>query len=111
VTFQQAPTTPDGMTHWFSDGRVVYTHDAGLNALVRHGDDGDAAVWDHVHDVYDARDRMTLDQRGIPEHVHVWQPVRRTMTCTAGCGATFQHGLVVHPPVRVAPLPTIPKEK
>lgn len=109
MTFQQAPTTPDGMTHWLRGGMIEYTHDAGMNALIRHGDDGDTVVWSHVHDVPDARDRIDLDQRGIPEHVHVWQPVRRTMTCVSGCRATFQHGVVVHPPVLVRPLD--PKEK
>ncbi len=109
MTLQQAPTTPDGMTHWFRDGAVVYTHDDAHAALIRHHENGDEVVWDHVHDVYDARDRITLDERGMPEHVHVWQPTGRVMRCTSGCGAIFQYGLVVHPPRLVPPL--TPKEK
>lgn len=108
----QYETHTDETGAWFvpSDPDVMptYRYDGHRSLLARYAATavmGDSlapsaeAVWDHVHGLPDAKDRVTLDQRGLPRHVHGWEPVDRVMTCD--CGATYRYGLVVHPPVLV----------
>lgn len=95
------PSDPDVMPvyQWHRSRGALVRLACGISAGVALSVE---AVWCCVHDLPTARDRVTLDQRGMPRHLHDWHPVDGVMSCHADdCGATFRHGIVVHPPALV----------
>lgn len=81
----------------YPDGQARHTWHPAEGVLVTFGvGEQTEAVHLHVHDIIDARDRVALIARDLPQHEHGWtRGIGAEMRCM--CGAVLVAAYIVHP--------------